>query len=220
MEELNEDNIANKIRRPREHHIAFIRNMIFGYCDDIMLLFTNKEHLKQIIKRTKEWSLKNKLDLNLKQNKTNIMFFKKKRVQTETQYEDIIITNRYKYLGITLENNNTFDTEAKYILQQLGNYKNIFLIDKAKLSTAAAKAVFQAYFNSKIIYHLAPLHNMSKTKQIAIQRKYNMLIKKLLKFPKFQNPEKLNKFYGFPSIEDMYAKYKQRIDQKNDVQTD
>ena len=89
-----------------------------GYADDLFILGSSKSELKSVISIAKTWCSENNLALTAA--KSGIVEFlprrgRKKTLNIGQEYEGIPICERYKYLGMWVDQKLYMDTQAQHI---------------------------------------------------------------------------------------------------------
>ena len=96
---------------------------ILIFADDIALLAENEQDLQSMLNCVHSWCDKWRMAVNL--DKTNVMHFRNKRKQI-TKYcftygnSQMEIVNRYKYLGMLLDDHLDFSTTAELLAGAAG----------------------------------------------------------------------------------------------------
>ena len=96
---------------------------ILLYADDIVLISDTEVNLQYMLDSMHEWCHKWKLKLNI--DKSNVMHFRPKRQKrTEFKYhfgdDELINVDKYKYLGIYLDEHITFEHCSKVLSESAG----------------------------------------------------------------------------------------------------
>ncbi len=93
------------------------------FADDIILIAENRLYLQKLLNKVQDYFLENKLQVN--ENKTKIMIFKKGGLNRKLQREHFTIAGErldrvkeYKYLGVTFHATGKFHATAKSIVNK------------------------------------------------------------------------------------------------------
>src|SRR5258705_1916153 len=93
------------------------------FADDIILIAENRLYLQKLLNKVQDYFLENKLQVN--ENKTKIMIFKKGGLNRKLQKEHFTIAGKrleivkeYKYLGVTFHVTGKFHATAKSIVNK------------------------------------------------------------------------------------------------------
>ena len=121
---------------------------ILLYADDIILLATSANELKNMIKTVYNWCIKWRLKVN--STKTKIMHFrgKKKPLTEETfyyGYEKLEIVHSYKYLGTIFDEHTTFEECAKTLSKAAGRKLGHMFVMNRKLEGIGYKTYTRLY---------------------------------------------------------------------------
>lgn len=172
---------------------------IYLYADDTVIFTSGNDstvvqsHLQNLVDKFTEWSIMNKLTLNIKKTKLLTFFAKRGNNLTSTHVQ--IMANgqpldevfSYKYLGYQLDNVLNYDILARQLIQKI-IYK-LYLLSKLRpmLSMKTALLVYKSKIMSYIDYNILFYPSFRKVYQKKLQILQNRAIRTILKLPKRTN---------------------------------
>jgi hypothetical protein len=204
-----------------------------AYADDVAIVCKNLNQVNKSIEIIEEWSEENKIYLN--KSKSGILIIKKSskdvidlnktiianinndgdNMNNTLIYKGIPIVIKYKYLGVTLDNNLMPVTHLIEINQKMKKYikKNDFLI-KDYFSIKSLKILHQHFQESRLLYGMSIFMDIPVIIKIINKLKMRYFIK-ILGFHKTINNLKLllmlcnptMEFLLFPRLIEVIRKY-------------
>ena len=146
--------LAEEIKRLNKGIMIDGKNVsILLYADDIVLLSENENDLQQMLDTMNTWCFKWKMKLNI--DKSKIVHFRPKRkLKTDFIFNfgesEINIVNQYKYLGIILDENLTFENCARILSESAGRALG-GIIQKFKILGDTGFNTFEKMYNTGVI---------------------------------------------------------------------
>ena len=122
------------------------------YADDIVLLAKNETDLQLLLNTLDDWCETNFMSVNI--NKTNVVHFRpRSKPQTIFEFKcggsDIIIKNKYVYLGLGLDEYFNYNVTASFVAQSASRALGL-LISKYKTVGGMPYKVYTKLFDSLV----------------------------------------------------------------------
>ena len=170
---------------------------VLAYADDLCVLCEGINQLSNVLKIIDNWTKLNGINVNKK--KSGIMILKNK-IENNDNIDGYPIINKYKYLGIMINDKMTIQSHIGNIDKKLKKYfeKN-YILNKRFFSVKSIMLIFGYFHKSRLLYGL-PAFIDQKSKIERIDRVMTTNIKKLLKLPISTNTQRLKLALGLPDL--------------------
>lgn len=163
LKELQSSRLGLKIR---EEHVS-----VLAYADDLVLLSDSPEKLQRELNILSEWCRKNRMVVN--EDKTKIVVFKRRRATKtipDLWYRDkcIEVVDSYKYLGVPLDENLTFEPCKQHLSAAAGRALGSLINRTKNLPALSAKTYTKLYHScvASILDYSAEVWGIKDSKTI------------------------------------------------------
>ena len=185
------------------------------FADDTNILITENsirelyETAKRSLKQIEQWSIANKLSINL--DKTYYMIFHRARIKENKNPEKLLIQGKeikevkyIQFLGVTIDSNLAFKQHIEKTLIKLKSYIPIFYKLKNKLNIKCKYMIYRAYVESALNYGIEIYATANVTNLKRLQIMQTKLIKILFEQPLRISAKLMYTSLDILNIDEMY----------------
>ena len=161
------------------------------------------------MKKIMTWFETNKLSLSI--GKSNFILFHERHKNPQNQItaidigdESILRTYSAKYVGLTLDENLSWDAHIDDVCNNLVKYFSIFYNIRNVVTSHVARAIYFACIHSRIKYGIETYGSASEYKISKLQVLQNKLLKLLTKRERRYSTNKLHKSLNILKVKHVY----------------